>query len=143
MFRPRSRLVRDSFAEPSRNDPRATEGGRAAAISRSRPVTVLGRQQLVRHAIHVGRGLRAPTAPDPDGTSRLERAAGATGHVEGVSQPGDAAGEEIHHHVKPGETLYSIARQYGTTVEALKDSNPVLNSRALEAGDVLTVQTSR
>ncbi len=34
------------------------------------------------------------------------------------------AAEEIHHHVKPGETLYSIARQYGTTVAALKDSNP-------------------
>jgi membrane-bound lytic murein transglycosylase D len=64
------------------------------------------------------------------------------GHVQGVAQA-DPTGEEIHHHVKPGETLYSIARQYGTTVEALKDSNPVLNSRALEAGDVLTVQPSR
>ncbi len=67
----------------------------------------------------------------------------AAGHVQGVAQPAGPSAEEIHHHVKPGETLYSIARQYGTTVEALKDSNPVLNSRALEAGDVLTVEASR
>jgi LysM repeat protein len=63
--------------------------------------------------------------------------------VEGVSQAEVPAGPEIHHHVKAGETLYSIARQYGTTVEALRDSNPDLNGRELEAGDVLTVQRVR
>jgi len=92
-----------------------------------------------RLRIYAGGG---PPSAHPKSKTPAASAAGAAGHVQGVSQPGDAAAEEIHHHVKPGETLYSIARQYGTTVEALKDSNPVLNGRALEAGDVLTVQPS-
>ncbi len=92
-----------------------------------------------RLRIYAGGG---PPSAHPKSKTPAASAAGAAGHVQGVSQPGDAAREEIHHHVKPGETLYSIARQYGTTVEALKDSNPVLNGRALEAGDVLTVQPS-
>jgi len=41
--------------------------------------------------------------------------------------------------VKPGETLYSIARAYRTTVSALRASNPFLGDRQLEAGDVLTI----
>ena len=44
------------------------------------------------------------------------------------------------HRVKPGETLYSIAKQYGTTVAALRQSNPFLADRSLEAGDMLNVQ---
>ncbi len=92
-----------------------------------------------RLRIYAGGG---PPASHPKSKTPAASTTGSSGHVQGVSQPGDAAGEEIHHHVKPGETLYSIARQYGTTVEALKDSNPVLNGRALEAGDVLTVQPS-
>lgn len=79
----------------------------------------------------------------PSARPKSKAAAAAAGHVQGVSEPGDAAGVEIHHHVKAGETLYSIARQYGTTVAALKDSNPALNGRSLEAGDVLTVQRAR
>ncbi len=93
-----------------------------------------------RLRIYAGGG---PPSAHPKSKTPAASTTGTSGHVQGVSQPGDAAAEEIHHHVKPGETLYSIARQYGTTVEALKDSNPVLNGRALEAGDVLTVQPSR
>jgi len=92
-----------------------------------------------RLRIYAGGG---PPTAHPKSKTPAASTTGTSGHVQGVSQPGDAAAEEIHHHVKPGETLYSIARQYGTTVEALKDSNPVLNGRALEAGDVLTVQPS-
>jgi membrane-bound lytic murein transglycosylase D len=67
----------------------------------------------------------------------------ASARVEGVSQSEAPAGGEIHHHVKAGETLYSIAHQYGTTIEALRDANPALNGRDLEAGDVLTVERPR
>jgi LysM repeat protein len=42
--------------------------------------------------------------------------------------------------VKTGETLYSIAREYGITVSALKQSNPFLADRSLEAGDLLKIQ---
>ena len=36
------------------------------------------------------------------------------------------------HRVKPGETLYSIAKQYGTTVAALRQSNPFLATGRLK-----------
>jgi membrane-bound lytic murein transglycosylase D len=90
-----------------------------------------------------GARLRIYAGGEPPSSSHAKSKAPATGSVRGVSQAADPEGEEIHHHVKPGETLFSIAKQYGTTVSALKDSNPVLNNRALEAGDVLTVQPSR
>lgn len=45
----------------------------------------------------------------------------------------------VHHRVLPGETLWSIAHTYGTTVSALKQENRFLASRELRAGDRLTV----
>jgi membrane-bound lytic murein transglycosylase D len=48
--------------------------------------------------------------------------------------------DAVQHKVKPGETLYSIAREYRTTVSALKESNPFLADRSLEAGDLLKIQ---
>ena len=51
-----------------------------------------------------------------------------------------ASADPVHHKVRRGETLYSIAHQYGTTVSALRESNPFLTDRELKAGDVLSVQ---
>ncbi len=42
--------------------------------------------------------------------------------------------------MKPGETLYSIAHDYQTSVSAIRQSNPFLADRSLRAGDVLTIQ---
>lgn len=50
------------------------------------------------------------------------------------------AAEGLEHRVKPGETLYSIARAYGITVSSLRESNPFLADRSLEAGDLLKIQ---
>ena len=71
-----------------------------------------------------------------------EGAAGAEhgSAVENVSSAHPEKGEAVQHRVKRGETLYSIARAYGTTVTALKNSNPFLAERPLAAGDVLTIQ---
>ncbi|MGH9692457.1 MAG: LysM peptidoglycan-binding domain-containing protein [Candidatus Acidiferrales bacterium] len=44
------------------------------------------------------------------------------------------------HRVKAGETLYSIAREYRTTVSALRESNPFLADRSLQAGDMITIE---
>ena len=60
--------------------------------------------------------------------------------VENVSSAHPDKSEPVQHRVKKGETLYSIARAYGTTVTALKNSNPFLADRPLAAGDVLTIQ---
>ena len=58
--------------------------------------------------------------------------------VSTVSRVGTA--DPVRHTVRRGETLYSIARKYGTTVEALRAANPFLADHELETGDVLTVQ---
>lgn len=46
----------------------------------------------------------------------------------------------VAHHVRPGETLYSIARKYQTTIAALRQWNPFLADRGLEAGDILSIE---
>jgi membrane-bound lytic murein transglycosylase D len=58
-----------------------------------------------------------------------------TPHVVAVK-----SSEEVQHRVKPGETLYSIAKMYRTTVSALRQSNSFLSARSLQAGDLLTIQ---
>ena len=60
--------------------------------------------------------------------------------VHNVSAVHPETAEPVKHRVKPGETLYQIARAYRTTVDALRRRNPFLAERALEAGDVLTIQ---
>ena len=48
----------------------------------------------------------------------------------------------VRHQVKPGETLWSIARAYRTTVEAIQSGNRYLFSRPLQVGDTLTILSS-
>ncbi len=49
------------------------------------------------------------------------------------------AANPVVHRVKPGETLWSIARAYRTTVEAIQAGNRFLFSRPLQVGDTLTI----
>jgi membrane-bound lytic murein transglycosylase D len=55
------------------------------------------------------------------------------------AQPSAGAPGRRTHAVKPGETLWSIAREQRTTVEALRAANPSLASRQLRAGDLLAI----
>lgn len=50
-----------------------------------------------------------------------------------------ADGDSIFHHVKPGETLYSISRQYNCTVEQLRQWNPELGN-VLKSGEKLVIK---
>jgi len=68
-------------------------------------------------------------------TSQGSRASART-----VSTQGREKLDALQHKVKAGETLYSIAREYGVTISALKQSNPFLADRSLEAGDLLKIQ---
>jgi LysM repeat protein len=56
-----------------------------------------------------------------------------------IMASGGSGGSPVVHRVKPGETLWSIARAYQTTVETLRGTNRFLLSRGLQAGDSLTV----
>lgn len=62
----------------------------------------------------------------------------------------DAAAEQVltvptprststYHDVRQGETLTSIARQYGVTVDALKTANIFDNNPVLKPGDVILI----
>lgn len=48
-------------------------------------------------------------------------------------------GQPLVHVVQPGETLFSIARRYGTTVEALTHANGISDPRHLYAGQRLLI----
>jgi peptidoglycan lytic transglycosylase D len=98
----------------------------------------------------VARGTRLRIyAGGSEATSRGKaKAAGASAAaVKPVSNTAGASGPEkadkpeaVRHTVKRGETLYSIAKEYGVSVSRLREANPFLADRGLEAGDVLTVQ---
>jgi membrane-bound lytic murein transglycosylase D len=53
------------------------------------------------------------------------------------------ASSSVLHRVKAGETLWSIARAYQTTVEAIQAGNKYLFSRPLQVGDTLTILPTR
>ncbi len=63
---------------------------------------------------------------------------GGSGSIENVSSTTTA--KTVQHRVRQGETLYSVAHAYNTTVDSLRESNPFLNEGALKAGDVLTIR---
>ena len=55
----------------------------------------------------------------------------------------EARSSSVVHRVKQGETLWSIARAYQTTVEAIQAGNRYLFSRPLQVGDTLTILPPR
>lgn len=50
-----------------------------------------------------------------------------------------SAGGAIYHTVQPGQTLYSIAMHYGTTVWAISCANGLYNPNYVYAGQVLVI----
>jgi membrane-bound lytic murein transglycosylase D len=106
-----------------------------------------------RARVTVGQRLiipRAPTillaanvdnpAPLGDATSLVASASAtnATGLAAGTGLERDTAPTQVVHHVKRGDTLFSIARVYSTTVAAIKSWNR-LRSNAIQIGQRLTI----
>jgi len=87
-----------------------------------------------RLKIYAGGGPTANARP------KSKSAQNSAASVQNVSTGDAEKPSGVQHRVKPGETVYSIAHAYRTTVSALKQSNPFLAERQLEAGDVLTVR---
>ena len=78
----------------------------------------------------------------PDGQAPRPRSASAAAtdvSVQNVSSTAHA-GTTVQHKVRQGETLYSVAHAYKTTVDNLRAENPFLNDEPLKAGDVLTIR---
>ena len=59
--------------------------------------------------------------------------------VQAPAAPGGGTNAPVVHHVQAGETLWSIAKTYQTTVATLIGANPFLQSRGLQTGDSLKV----
>jgi len=53
--------------------------------------------------------------------------------------PGTSAGEQVTHVVQPGENLFRIALNYGTTVEAIAAANNIVNPSYVYAGQTLLI----
>jgi len=96
---------------------------------------------------HVAKGVRLKIYPGgmtpspqakPRETSRAFAAAAPRADSSG-SPVMEARTNAILHHVKAGETLWSIAHAYRTTVEAIQSGNRYLFSRPLQVGDTLTI----
>jgi membrane-bound lytic murein transglycosylase D len=73
------------------------------------------------------------------GAKSAQQPAGKAAVREVSSSAGDRP-TTVEHHVKQGETLYSIAHAYKTSVESIRQLNAFLGERPLKAGDVLTIQ---
>jgi membrane-bound lytic murein transglycosylase D len=77
--------------------------------------------------------------PPPESASKPATAATVTAAMNRSGDEAAGSATPIVYQVKPGETLWSIARAYRTTVEALRGANRYLFSRPLESGDELTI----
>ncbi|HEX8816339.1 MAG TPA: LysM peptidoglycan-binding domain-containing protein [Terriglobales bacterium] len=87
-----------------------------------------------RHLLYV----HLPVTPGmPEPTATASKAHSTTSHAKTAHTQAVAAKQTVHHKVQPGETLYSIATNYNTTVAALKETNR--NVAVLRPGMILVV----
>ncbi len=83
-------------------------------------------------------GVSAPQVAKPTlSVARVSATAAVPAKITTPAAAGEA--KAVVHHVRPGETLWSIAKAYQTTVEALRTGNQFLFSRPLQAGDTLMI----
>jgi membrane-bound lytic murein transglycosylase D len=80
----------------------------------------------------------ATTPASVDAAPAVDVAAAAPPVIASPASKVDSAPEKIVHRVKRGDTLYSIARRYETTVQELKEWNR-LRSNAIQIGQRLTI----
>jgi membrane-bound lytic murein transglycosylase D len=101
---------------------------------------------------HVARGMSLRVYPGGRGTPPAAKSRSKDAGEKmpiGSEVPEQATGTKaagagpIVHRVKQGETLWSIALAYRTTVEALRAANHFLFSRQLQVGDLLMIQPPR
>jgi membrane-bound lytic murein transglycosylase D len=103
-----------------------------------------GRTVLALH-LPVSPSGEVASSQGPKRTAKTAHATTKAPVVRSVSSAEDEDAEEqakvLHHTVKSGETLYSIATAYKTTVAALKRANE--NVATLRPGMILTVEPTR
>ena len=94
------------------------------------------RGSRVSRGVHLRIYAGAQDSEPPARARSAQETAASTKTISAENRPAQG----LEHRVKPGETLYSIARVYQTSVSSLREANPFLADRELQAGDVLTIQ---
>jgi len=84
--------------------------------------------------------LHLPVTPGAPGEQAASKKSSAP-RKPAASTSSTATGSVVHHTVKSGETLYSIANSYNTTVAALQRDNQ--NTDPLRPGTILVVRDAR
>ena len=94
------------------------------------PLEPVERRQLKRKArvlyVHL------PVSPASVSEQRVASKSKRVSHLESVK-----SSSQVHHTVKRGETLYSIANNYNTSVEAIKQTNA--HAATIRPGMVLVI----
>ncbi len=129
---------------------RARQGDTLASIADEFDVTVVELQRWnglratskvvhgTRLKIYSG-GLQPPPDRKPAATPRVVLAAAKTASAPRKT----AARQSVSYRVRQGETLYSIAQAFQTTVATLQSANQYLFSRPLQAGDTLVIASTK
>lgn len=107
----------------------------AAAL---RDAAIMKEQEALTHA--------RKAAPKPKRAEKMPEMSEYSSPPETVPGPSDLGvlpedkmgGPAVYHQVKPGETLFSISRQYGVDVKSLKNWNNLHDNR-IEVGQRLVV----
>ncbi len=120
-------------------------GETLTALARKYNVTIAeitaANEKILKRGLQAGQTLVIPGAGGPDADNAVP-AATAVAHNLPASQEGHepmTSEMPATHHVKPGETLHSLARKYNTTVAELTEANEKILKRGLQAGQTLTV----
>jgi LysM repeat protein len=90
---------------------------------------------VLKNGLHPGQILTIITSAqsDPPAQTASATSDGGEPQMQPASNP-----ETVNHTVSKGETLFSLARLYHTTVDAIKAQNPSLE-KGMQAGQVLTI----
>jgi len=124
-----------------------SSGGEAAAPTAARPATHVVQPGENLFRIGLRYGLTTDQLAAANGMTRSSTLyAGQTLQIpDGTGVPTGPYGPEqvtTTHVVAPGETLASLSRQYGVTVNALMQVNNIGNASVLYAGQTLTIPDS-
>jgi len=106
------------------------------------PTEVASARTSSHTSAHTSKAKHPATAPAPPAeTATVKPPATKSAQIERMEVSRLNSKEVVHHKVKSGETLYSIANAYRTTVAALKRDNR--NVAVIRPGMILTVQLAR
>lgn len=94
--------------------------------------------QLPDGRIYIGQTLVVP-APDSMPTTPVPTNVALSVNPESVTSPSSSSTSIVMHTVAPGETLFRIAQNYGTTINAIAAANSLANTDVIYPGQTLLI----